>query len=1050
MFITRLDKESETDTNQNSGIHIMRLEKDTTTDMNNRCNVQKKTSEEDPGTLETLFTPESNRNHLSPGRSSLKSGVLSSVELSYMGWSAEAPVSELLCFCCQKRKENRSTFVRDTVKLEENWEELSSGKEQKWFGLFLDLILVSVIIQFAFEIKLHFRGFYILPTTLSFYEETTLYSPSKTYDSQHNIDCKMLKMWDTSEYVVTDYGLECVKMGSEVWLYESLLFFFVFFVIWLELSCTLGKFINLPGFIDDLLYLVSVLAIIGMAILFEPHKHMMDERDKFTVILSLFFSSLLLLNLLYYNQIPISRNYAWRRIWTFAAATVMNSIGGICEYWVNFTTIFLSCSLVFYVTLTGFIAQDQKDLTIEYFVERLGLLIMITTGESILALVIGDTEMAGAYSQTFQDHSIIVGSFSMMYLIKDLYFSSDVPIRLHALRKTVFPGAPAWVLLHFPLCYSLLLLGVGILLIFLDTDDYHYKNMIVWPLSSTLLFIDLLHLTHMHYRFSVYLIILRVIDIALIPCGLLLFWRNLNALLAWCVAITFLHLFKDKYLARWETNTTIIKLIYGTELEYEKKSSDESWDEWRTTGFMGPKIELWPPLLFLDVWKGNPKKGSERAIAMGGYKNLHPNEHIRHESSTRNWLMEFAELIFVGMIYKFADQIKYTLKYDDDYSSHVVIIESCVFFAVFFSIWMELVAEFARFKNMPGPVDDFARFVYLLGIVLMAVQCENNQYLSDNMNGFMSSYVISLCPIFCLHLCYLKYKVYDAVRYCQWRILCYGMVICSTMVCIVVSYFYKAYWLHMSMLAMNAFILLFYSLNSFRVIESDSVWAVEHKKNLEKAESMNLELDEPIEDHFLERFGLLVMITLGESVIALVVGSSQWEHEFDTLILVNVAFFMIVVIKHQYFAYNVTIQEGHALRKAQFPGSVAFCTIHLVLSLFLLWLGASWKLVLYLWDGNTLGKFYRLFMGSSVVGVMLCLIFCRFTHRKYTIKPLSFLRLIPVFSVVAICNHYDNPVYFSAGNLGCMVCLFIMDYRFYNKEYELANYRQSLGRSYRF
>jgi len=46
------------------------------------------------------------------------------------------------------------------------------------------------------------------------------------------------------------------------------------------------------------------------------------------------------------------------------------------------------------------------------------------------------------------------------------------------------------------------------------------------------------------------------------------------------------------------------------------------------------------------------------------------------------------------------------------------------------------------------------------------------------------------------------------------------------------------------------------------------------------------------------------------------------------------------------------------------------------------------------------------------------------------------LRLIPILTVILICYHFDDPVHFSVGNLACLVSLYIMDYKFYNRKYE--------------
>merc|ERR1719320_834786 len=240
-------------------------------------------------------------------------------------------------------------------------------------------------------------------------------------------------------------------------------------------------------------------------------------------------------------------------------------------------------------------------------------------------------------------------------------------------------------------------------------------------------------------------------------------------------------------------------------------NEEEVWNEWIKTGFMGPKVELWPPFLFVDWWTN--KTGPERVKELYGDTNCHPNEHTRSEVNTRDWLMEFADLIFVGVIYKFADQMKFTMKNYEQFETPWVILESTLFFAAFFCVWLELMTEFVRFQNMPGVLDDVVRFFYLFGIVLMAIQMENNQYLTNNFSGFLLAFDCSLSAILILHIYYIYYGVNDAIRYCKWRIGIYLLVITSTFISILVD----QYYLNLFTLLVNVITLFCYSINSFRV-----------------------------------------------------------------------------------------------------------------------------------------------------------------------------------------------------------------------------------------
>merc|ERR1712060_914654 len=376
------------------------------------------------------------------------------------------------------------------------------------------------------------------------------------------------------------------------------------------------------------------------------------------------------------------------------------------------------------------------------------------------------------------------------------------------------------------------------------------------------------------------------------------------------------------------------------------------------------------------------------------------------------------------------DQMKYTLKNYHEFETLWVVIESTLFFTAFFCIWLELMAEFVRFRNMPGIIDDVVRFFYLFGIVLMAIQMENNQYLTNNFVGFLTAFDWSLFTILILHFCYLYYGVNDAIRYCKWRIGIYMLVIISTFISILVN----QYYLNLFILLINVITLLSYSINSFRVTESKRDRHLRRKELQREAEEEDKELDEPIEDHILERFGLFVMITMGESLLALVIAYANYDQEALTYTLIYVAFYMIFFIKIMYFMNNPELEDGHALFEEASPGSVAFCAIHLVLCLALLWVGVSWKLIFYSWDmSGTIYVRWRIIFGISVTLVMVSLVFNRFTHSKFKPDYLSWVRIVPIFAVLGLCYTMAEPEYFSIGCCCCFAGIYLMDYRFYNQ-----------------
>jgi len=954
---------------------------------------------------------------------------------SYVGFRQEAPLLDLICFFarCKCFKPQTSPSLRprgNTMQLKKKQEQHEKLKEQKWFGLFTDLIFVAVIIQFAFQMKFHLKGFYALPSSPSGY------LLSKEYLPNHDDECEKLALGiSSSEVIVNSDGSECVYSGPEKipqLIAETATFWFGFFVAWLELSCGLTRFINITGILDDILYALYLMTVVGMSVQIYPWKMMMEYGSHFSTWLSFAILTQLLIHILYYYVIPECRNYAWRRIYSYAAAIIVNSVGTFFSDWVNYGTIIIACGIIFYVSLTSFVPQKQTDLTVEHFVERFGLLIMIATGQSILALLIGNMESDDAYNQEVGEHIVIFLAFTIMYILKDLYLNSDAPVQLHALNKRALPNPCIWVFLHFPLSYCILTVGVGFMLVMseLDGETHRYGLIVCAPLFLCMLIIDLLRATHTDFRWSIQSIIFRIINLVAIPLGVLIF-ENHKLLLLWCTVWTSMQLFRDWF---WKENY----IDGNTSVLVEPEDKVEAKIEWVKMGFMGPKVELWPPYLLVDWW--NNKSGASRVKDVYGDLDCHPNEHSRsareENSSKRDWLMEFVDLIFVGVIWKFADQMKFTLKNYDRFDTLWVVLESTLFFSAFFCIWLELMTEFVRFRNMPGIIDDVVRFCYLFGIVMMAIQMENNQYLTNNFVGFLFAFDCSLSAILILHFYYLYYGVNDAIRYCKWRVGIYTLVIVSTFISIQVN----QYYLNLFILLINVITLLSYSINSFRVTESHKDRHLRRKELQRLAEEEDKELDEPIEDHILERFGLFVMITMGESLLALVIAFAYYDQEALTYTLIYVAFYMIFFIKIMYSMHNPELEDGHALFEESCPGSVAYCAIHLVLCLSLLWMGVSWKLIFYKWDGSgTILLRWRMIFGISVTLVMVSLVINRFTHSKFKPDYLSWVRIVPIFAVLGLCYNFPKPEYFSIGCVCCFAGLYLMDYRFYNNNERNVN-----------
>ena len=91
------------------------------------------------------------------------------------------------------------------------------------------------------------------------------------------------------------------------------------------------------------------------------------------------------------------------------------------------------------------------------YTERFPLIVMITTGESILALVLNNFD-----SLEFEEYAAVIIAFLTMYVVKLIYFAShsEEPV-CHALAEGNIPGSVMWCFMHMPAAYFLTCCGLG-------------------------------------------------------------------------------------------------------------------------------------------------------------------------------------------------------------------------------------------------------------------------------------------------------------------------------------------------------------------------------------------------------------------------------------------------------------------------------------------------------------------------------------------------------------------------------------------------------------
>ena len=294
--------------------------------------------------------------------------------------------------------------------------------------------------------------------------------------------------------------------------FETIFYFLIIFILWTELNVTLLRFQDIEngiaGIVDDFLLFVYFFGLVLLSfqipnnkysyLYFTSKNYKIDfENDKFSMIIAVIMciATLLILHSFYYKQIHAAKHYTLRRIKSYSFALGCLTVALIFDqlkstelikssqmnpYIVSshgsglyidvfqiiaLLLIVIGMSGVFYVTLVSFrVHPCARDITnpkckffrsvsTDLFSLRFGILVMVVTGESILAILIDpDADNVERYTCVFV-------AFTLIYIVQQTYFGTYAADTEHALHCIFNPGSVAWVFSHFPLSFGLL--GVG-------------------------------------------------------------------------------------------------------------------------------------------------------------------------------------------------------------------------------------------------------------------------------------------------------------------------------------------------------------------------------------------------------------------------------------------------------------------------------------------------------------------------------------------------------------------------------------------------------------
>merc|ERR1719326_2648721 len=162
---------------------------------------------------------------------------------------------------------------------------------------------------------------------------------------------------------------------------------------------------------------------------------------------------------------------------------------------------------------------------------------MITTGESILALIVGASE---SFRQEYEYYLVVHLAFVTMFYMAKLYFASNTELHEgHALVEDGVPGGVCWVICHGILAFALLFCGVGFKLLFYsmpDQPDPYFKTILCLSLALATMCIIMIRTAHDKFIFTP-VMWLRVIPIGaiILACVLTDFLVKAYVLVFWCM-----------------------------------------------------------------------------------------------------------------------------------------------------------------------------------------------------------------------------------------------------------------------------------------------------------------------------------------------------------------------------------------------------------------------------------------------------------------------------------------------------------------------------------
>lgn len=337
-----------------------------------------------------------------------------------------------------------------------------------------------------------------------------------------------------------------------------------------------------------------------------------------------------------------------------------------------------------------------------------------------------------------------------------------------------------------------------------------------------------------------------------------------------------------------------------------------------------------------------------------------------------DWAELFSDLVLVAVALQMSSAVKY------DFSWETLATVSTSYLLVF-SSWTHMAAFVSRFPQS-HLVYKGMTMIFFCGMLAMALFTDTWHELLRVRRGFTIgriATVVSVAGLYLIYAAFLPRVRQFALRHMLALVPVIGLLIASM--------FVPQRWLVLVLWLASYLVEFFLSFFVFsRKVVSGHVVAV------------------PVDiGHIAERFGLLIMIVLGESILGQVLADRLQTAKFlfHVVFGVTIAYTVHVV----YFESQPFIASLHAMRRSRYAGRLFF-QAHAVLSLCCILLGAGLKISLLHAEDSHANRLKETWLvGGCLTACLAVTMIIRMSHRGWR-SELGYLRKSDPRFVIERCK----------------------------------------------